>query len=314
MLTPFFFAQESSDCMELAEQTIAMINSQIKQDQAGAFKQWQAQTLPAMGDAYSADGFPFRSHLGASVIGKECPRELWYSFRWAQQKKFEGQLLRLFNRGHLEEGRFIAMLLAIGVQVYQQDEHGKQFRITGSCGHFGGSGDGFAIGLPEYPNERVLLEFKTSNDKKFNELKKHGCYEAKPEHFVQSNMYMGGMGFRKTLYMVVNKNTDELYGEFITANADLSDFYKTRADQIIFSETPPDRVRKSAGWIPCKWCDYKDICHNGDSMLANCRTCRHSAPSNQHNNGTWYCNLHNKTLDKHAQLAGCNNHMGIDDV
>ena len=41
-------------------------------------------------------------------------------------------MLRLFNRGHIEEARFIAMLLTIGMPVYQQDAEGKQFRI-----HFG---------------------------------------------------------------------------------------------------------------------------------------------------------------------------------
>jgi len=59
----------------------------------------------------------FREHLGGSLIGRPCLRELWYSFRWAKERKFKGRLLRLFNRGHLEEFRFVAYLESIGFEV-----------------------------------------------------------------------------------------------------------------------------------------------------------------------------------------------------
>ena len=67
------------------------------------------------------------------------------------------------------------MLLAIGVQVYQQDEKGNQFRISDAAGHFGGSGDGIGIGIPDLePNLQALLEFKTSAEKPFlNYLQKY---------------------------------------------------------------------------------------------------------------------------------------------
>jgi len=58
-----------------------------------------------------------RSHLGASMIGKPCYRELWYSFRWVQTPTFEPRMLRLFQTGHREEPRFIEMLEAVGFKV-----------------------------------------------------------------------------------------------------------------------------------------------------------------------------------------------------
>ena len=145
----------------LAEKTLSLINERMVADQGATYRGLLSQTLPAMGDAYSTDDFPFRSHLGASLIGAECERQTWYSFRWVRLNKFNGKMLRLFNRGHLEEGRLIALLLMIGVEVYQQDENENQFRVTDCNGHFGGSSDGIGIGIPDLPPKtKCLLEFK----------------------------------------------------------------------------------------------------------------------------------------------------------
>lgn len=63
-----------------------------------------------------------RAHLGASLIGRKCNRELWYSFRWAANKNFSGRLYRLFDRGHEEEFRFVEYLRQIGCEVREYSE------------------------------------------------------------------------------------------------------------------------------------------------------------------------------------------------
>lgn len=62
-----------------------------------------------------------RNHLGASIIGRECTRQLWYIFRWVKEAEFDGRMQRLFNRGHKEEARFIEWLEAIGCEVWSDD-------------------------------------------------------------------------------------------------------------------------------------------------------------------------------------------------
>lgn len=59
-----------------------------------------------------------RNHLGASLIGDDCSRKLWYSFRWVFKERFSGRLLRLFNRGHREEDRFVEWLEGAGFKVW----------------------------------------------------------------------------------------------------------------------------------------------------------------------------------------------------
>ncbi len=60
---------------------------------------------------------PFRDHLGGSMIGKICERELFYNFRWAIRPNFDARMLRLFDRGHKEEFRFVEYLRNAGVFV-----------------------------------------------------------------------------------------------------------------------------------------------------------------------------------------------------
>lgn len=59
----------------------------------------------------------YRGHLGFSMIGDDCQRKLWYGFRWCKMPRPQPRLKRLFNRGHLEEDRFINYLKGIGCEV-----------------------------------------------------------------------------------------------------------------------------------------------------------------------------------------------------
>ena len=291
----------------LATKTLAKIEEMIHADQGAAFRGWSEKTLPHMGDAYSTDTFPFRTHLGASGIGDECARKPWFGFRWATLPDFSGRMQRLFNRGHLEEARFIAMLLMIGCEVYQQDAEGNQFRISDAEGHFGGSGDGIVVNLPDLPpGTQALGEFKTSAEKGFLKLKKEGVRLSKPEHYTQMQTYMEKMGISAALYMVVNKNTDELYGEIIMLDSEHANHYIKRGCSLVWKEQVTDipRVSESPGWYQCKFCDHRPVCHLKKAPHRNCRTCKHSMPTT---GKRWVCN--NKdgqpSLTKDEQLAAC---------
>lgn len=74
-------------------------------------------------DQYCVDTYDggHRWHLGASLIGDECKRKLWYIFRWCKHEKTTGRQQRLFNRGHREEFRFIEWLEGIGFKIWADD-------------------------------------------------------------------------------------------------------------------------------------------------------------------------------------------------
>jgi hypothetical protein len=306
----------------VAHATLDAIDNSIKADGGAAFRVWLGRVIPHMGDAYRGEDGGHRSHMGASIIGGECARSIWYSFRWAHKANFEPRMLRLFNRGHLEEARFIALLLAIGCEVWQQDANGNQFRITHAAGHFGGSGDGVGRGIPDLPvTTPAVLEFKTHGEKSFiklagklDEWRAHrakigpftgeGVRAAKFEHFVQMQVYMRKMALPAALYMAVNKNTDDVYAEVIHLDSDFADQFLNRGETLIYMQDPPKRISESPGFWKCRLCDKRAICHMNAEPDLNCRTCTHSRPV-EGQDGQWRCVRFDFTIDKDTQRKGC---------
>lgn len=305
----------------VAHATLDAFDKGIEADGGGSFRQWLGRVIPHMSDAYRAEDGGHRSHLGASILGRECAREIWYSFRWAHKEKFEPRMLRLFNRGHLEEARMIALLLMIGAEVWQQDANGEQFRITFADEHGGGSGDGVGRGIPDLTPEAVaVLEFKTHGDKSFiklagkaDEWRAHradrrrpftgeGVRSAKFEHFVQMQTYMRKMAIPAALYIAVNKNTDDLYAEVIHLDSVFADQFISRGEQLVQMLEPPKKINESAGFFKCRFCGKRPICHLNEEPERNCRTCLHVELGKA---GSWHCLKHRVLLDKAVQATGC---------
>jgi len=287
----------------LATQTLAAIESAIQKDGGALFRTLEREEFAKLEDAFSSKEESFRTHLGASLIGRPCARELWYNFHWATKPDFSPRLLRLFNRGHLEEARFIALLRMVCTKVWTQTEDGNQFRIHGGDGHFGGSLDAVIEGCPDYPQTPILGEFKTHNNKSFVNLKEEGVQRAKWEHYVQQNIYMAGYQLPASLYLAVNKDTDELYGEIVLFNAEVSSRYHARAKGIIDSPEPVDRINSNPSWYQCKFCDHQKLCHDFAYPEVNCRTCTHSTPVS----GGWHCELKNFQIPKNC--SACPDHL-----
>lgn len=308
--------------MWLATKTMQAVVDGLTRDGGNAFRALEGQVLPHIGDAYAAEKDGFRPHLGASVLGGPCDRALWYGWRWAHKGKPTGKakepddhgyarMLRLWNRGHLEEGRFISLLLMVGIQVYQQDENGKQFRVHFYGGHMGGSGDGVLLGVPDLPaGIPSLAEFKTHSDESFKELLAKGVKLAKPEHYVQMQIYMRGMGLQYALYGAVNKNTDELHFEIVVYDGVTDAQFLERGRRIMFAMTAQPRMRSaSPTFWKCKYgCDQAPVCWQTVEPERNCRTCDHVR---FREDGTVRCGLREifpedgGILSVPEQLAGC---------
>lgn len=273
--------------MLLATKTLAAINRQIEVKQG--------------------DGF--REHLGASLIGEECARKIWYTWRWARKSSFAAQLLRLFDRGNLEEQRLIQWLRSCGVHVVSIDpETGEQYKISDYEGHFGGGLDSQLFDTPDLPGLWILGEFKTHNEKQFTKLKKEGVAKSHPKHVVQMNIYMHYKKLPFAMYFGICKNNDELHIEIIAYDRIVALQNIERAGAILSLFKPPVRISDSPGWFLCQWCDYKKICHFGVLKEKNCRTCKNSKPID---NGKWLCLTYNYVLTKGEQKRGCHSHEMI---
>lgn len=251
-----------------------------------------------------------RPHLGASLIGHPCTRYLWLTWRWAGREAFDGRMLRLFEAGRQFEQRIVAELRAIGVQVSEVDANGQQWRVSDHGGHFGGSLDGAALGLPEAPTTWHCLEFKTHNAKSFADLKAKGVQAAKPMHWAQMQTYMGLTGMTRAMYIAENKDTSELYSERVALDPVEFERLRARALQIIESPEPPPRISADPAWWQCKTCAMHPLCHGDQAPEVNCRTCAHSTPEVD-GDARWSCAHHRRDLTIGQQRTGCAGHRYI---
>ena len=225
-----------------------------------------------------------RPHLGGSQIGNPCARSLWYQFRHASTQSFEGRMLRLFETGDREEGRIVANLRAIGVEVWEVDpETGKQINYTACGGHFGLSLDGIGIGFPESEQPHTL-EFKTMNDKSFAQTKNKGVRISKPIYWAQCQVGMHLAKIDRCFFFAVNKNNDEIYAERIRRDRAEGAALISKAEMIVFDEKPPTRIADDPSKFACRFCNYIPICHGGELPEVNDRTDAHSTPERD---GTW---------------------------
>jgi len=264
--------------------------------------------VAAIDAAHEARQEPPRPHLGASVIGHNCERYVWLSFRWAFREKFKGRILRLFRRGHLEERTVHDDLRAAGVSISTiNPETRQQWRFDD--GHFGGSCDGvITSGLPEAPKTPHILEIKTHSLKSFNDLEKNGVTKSKPQHWAQMQIYMAAFDLDDALYYAVCKDDDRIYTERVKRDAGASMQLFAKAQRIIAADRMPAPLSTDPTWFECKWCPAHDLCHGSKlTKQVSCRTCAHSTAERD---GRWTCAHWEMDIpDTDAQRTGCDNHV-----
>lgn len=274
-----------------------------------ALPESQHTTASAIVRWYESKPQEHRPHMGASLIGHPCERNIWMTWRWVMKPEFKGRILRLFDTGKREETRLLEELRGIGAEVWDSDNTGDQWRVSACNGHFGGSLDAVAKGLPEAPKTVAVLEFKTHSHKSFTELQAKKVRGAKPQHYDQMTVYMGLMEIDRALYIAVDKDTDELYTEWVHFDADRFAQLMARAQRLVEMTTAPAKLSEDPSHWQCKFCGFYKHCHQGVPAEPNCRTCCHSTPGA---NASWTCGKNgNEAIPLEFQRKGCDIHLLI---
>lgn len=248
------------------------------------------------------------ARIGASSIGEECERSIWYSFRWASPlENFDGRKLRLFNTGHREESRMLDDLRNIGVHVQAENPMtGQQWEETIS-GVIVSKLDGKAIGVPGAEKVVHAVEIKTMSGKNFQEWRRKGLEKFSPKYWAQVHTGHEAHGLSRTLFMAKNKDTDEIETERVKYDPLISARLVAKGERIAFSDRPPV---KSEGFS-CRWCKHEKICRYDAFARTNCRTCLHVSIERD---GQWRCTSTGATLTLDQQQAGCPAHRWVPDL
>ena len=219
----------------------------------------------------------------------------------------------------------------IGVNVKFQNSQGKQFQVEDCGGHFGGSCDAVARNIiPDNPELTALLEFKTHNNTSFVSLTGKlvdyrkflkdperqyfggkGLKLAKPEHYTQMQLYMHKMNILAGVYIAVNKDTDDLYIEYVKLDRPHAQASIDHASNIIFAHQAPPKICRDSSFFKAKLCSSCNVCFGFTETLKNCRTCAKVIPSE---NGEWVCGGRSGrvVLNKEDQIAACEHYRKIE--
>ena len=241
----------------------------------------------------------FRPHLGTSIIGNPCMRYLVYNFYWSYERKNESKLERIFRLGDAVEDIIVNGLIDIGISVTD-----SQLRLQDDTGHAGGSIDGLLRDIPEYPDETLLFEAKSMNHSNFLDVKSKGVKTSKPVYYAQMQGYLGRLKLSTAMFVALDKNTCELYIEFVEFDEDKFKIIEFTEKEILSANNINEfcKISNNPSWYTCKFCDAKHVCHGNDSIQKNCRTCEHSMMTY---GGKWICSLTDNELDYQDQVEGC---------
>lgn len=256
-----------------------------------------------------------RSYLGASSIGENCNRKIWYRFRWLREK-FDADTLKRFEDGHRTEDLVIQRLkLNINVSIVNETEQHQQIGFKDIDGHFSGHIDGLITGVHAAPKTTHVLEIKCVSDKKFVELQKakaelgekQAIRKWNPVYYAQIVVYMQYMKLKRAYHVIATAGGRAWDSCRTEEDAPFALSLIEKARNIIYANDTPQRLSNDKSYYECKFCSFYKVCHEKELPNRHCRTCLHSSPAAD---GKWTCHLYGE-IDYEKQLAGCPSHAYI---
>jgi hypothetical protein len=146
---------------------------------------------------------------------------------------------------------------------------------------------------------------KTAKNSDFSAIGKNGVEKAKPQHYAQVQFAMLLTECANALYVVENKDTNELHTETVPFDKNEADRLVRLAVSIVNGHGGSKCSDKATHW-QCKTCPAHALCHTHTFPRAHCLTCIHSAPAD---GGQWTCGLNgNGTIPEDFLPPGCGEH------
>jgi hypothetical protein len=196
-----------------------------------------------------------RNYIGASSIGSDCLRKIWYEFKGMEAEAVPTRMRRTWDIGKQLEKLIRDWLKNTGIFVSDWDV-GFTYKDE-VMPYFQGHIDGtIQIGIDEY-----ILEIKTAKDSSFKIFEKKGVKEWNSQYYAQIQAYMGMSGIHSAYILVLNKDNSDISDELVEFDAYFYGKLKEKAAMIYNAHVEPPRINGSPLWFQCKTCKYNKVCH-----------------------------------------------------
>lgn len=210
-----------------------------------------------------------RNYIGASFIGHQCDRFIYYSYHNAPHAPIDWKGAFAIQNGHADEIVLANRLRMVeGIVLETEDLNGKQFGFSKFNGKYKGHYDGKITGLIQAPKTKHIWEAKSCNEKKFNNLKK--CIEEKEEKdsleawdkifYAQAVVYMEEEKVERHYLTACMPGVRDIISVRTHRNSNYAKFLEAKAERIIETKSAPQRIGENRDFFVCKFCKFSDFC------------------------------------------------------
>ena len=197
-----------------------------------------------------------RLYIGASSIGSDCMRQIWYGYKGYEGEPHTPRMQRNMDIGKRFESMVLDWLELAGVSVFRPNEANRYLEFwDAELPYFKGHADALL------PDLNAVIDIKVIKASSWREFVRKGLFAWSQLYYAQLQAYMGMRGIPYAYLMALNKDTGELHDERIAFNGEYYIGLKSRAEMIAISESEPPRVSGNPSWWLCKICKYRGVCH-----------------------------------------------------
>lgn len=219
---------------------------------------------------------PPRNYIGASSIGEDCEKKLYYKLRHADKAKARrAELILAANDGHRSEdlvASYIRQIPGIELWTYKNDGGQYGFHERFHDVDFKGHVDGIIKGIPQAPATVHIWENKSSNQKIYDAFlkakEKHGTKGAlaawNPKYYAQAVINMEKFDISRHYMTVCLAGTRKISSCRTEANPQLAKLLTEKAARVASAKTPPFGISENPTFYECKYmCDFYEHCFEG---------------------------------------------------
>lgn len=193
-----------------------------------------------------------RKYIGASAIGHECSRSIWYSYKRYKGAPFPAKTRKTFAIGNTLESLILKWITKGGIEIrYPYHEPSAEMQ------YFTGNVDA----LLSIDDELIVLEIKTANKSNFANFKMNGLQKWNEQYYAQIQAYMGMLKLNKGILLAINKDTSDLHSETVIFDPMYYANLCYKAKSIHEAQEPPMRINDNPCYFVCQMCKFKTLCH-----------------------------------------------------
>lgn len=218
--------------------------------------------------AHEVNSQPQRRYIGASGIGSECSRKIWYQINGFDPAPISPDVCAAINDGHRTEDLMAARLRMVpGIELWTHKPDGTQYGFD--WGFMKGHIDGVILGLLQAPETPHIWENKCVEPALFRKLvklidelgEKQALREWDGEYYAQAVTYMEAFDLKRHYMTVTTPGGREMVSLRTEANPKFAKALMNKAKRILASTEPPEKVGKPTYFYCLNFCRHYETCH-----------------------------------------------------